>query len=86
MRKGSSSTSHQQNGRCTPKGGRTVPNASKLPTAAEESGKKKDHPSRQLVPAMELFGTKVRCEDISGLLLSFKPALISDDARLDTVK
>ena len=25
------------------KGGRTVPNASKLPTAAEESGKKKMH-------------------------------------------
>ena len=44
-----------------------------------------DRPSRQLMLELELLGTKVRCEDISGLPLRFKPALIQDGVDSDSV-
>ena len=34
---------------------------------------------------LELFGTRVKCEDISGLLLCFKAALGSDSGGNDSV-
>ena len=45
-----------------------------------------DLPSRQLMLELELFGTRVRCEDVSSLLLRFNAALVLDGLDNDSVK
>ena len=65
MRKGNSFNQPSTEWPMHPKWGRTVPNASKLPTAAEESGKK-DAPSRSGGNLKDAF--RIRFDLVSTLL------------------